>query len=56
MGVKKSTLRKIELEIDDAFFELLMERLPFLGYENFEDFIKDAVVLRYEVLLPLLVP
>lgn len=42
--------------MDDAYFDLLMECLPFLGYENFEAFIEDAVVLRYGVLLPLLAP
>jgi hypothetical protein len=54
--VLKWLLRKIELELDDSFYEIIMIYLPFLGYESFEDFITDAVVLRYEVLLPLLAP
>lgn len=55
MGAIKLTLHKVELELDDTYFDLIMDCLPFLGYECFEDFIKDAVALRYGELLPLLV-
>jgi hypothetical protein len=46
--------RKIELLLDDSYYNLIMESLPFLGYLSFDDFILDALALRYGVLVPLL--
>jgi hypothetical protein len=48
--------RKIELTLDDAYYETIMTCLPFLGYESFEAFIQDAIALRYGVLIPQLLP
>lgn len=44
----------VNVVLDDFFFNLIKEKLPFLKYESLDDLVKDAVQCRVEVLLQLI--
>ena len=48
--------KKILLEFDDKLYKILIERLPWLGYNSEIDFIHDAIQYRLEILLQLASP
>ena len=47
--------KRVTVYVDNEIFALITSKLPFLGYETVEDLVKDALALRLEVLLQLLV-
>jgi hypothetical protein len=44
----------VKVKIDKKLYDLVIERLPGLGYESPEDFARHAVELRFETLLGLI--
>jgi predicted CopG family antitoxin len=46
--------KTVNAVLDDAYFTLIKEKLPYLGYESLDDLVKDAVQLRVEDLLRLI--
>ena len=46
--------QSVTIIVDDEYFSLLMEKMPFLDYSCLDDFVNDAVSLRLECLLHLL--
>jgi len=44
----------VKVEVDKKLYDLVVSKLPWLGYESPKDFVCDAVALRFEDLLALI--
>jgi hypothetical protein len=47
--------KTVTVNVDEDIFALICERLPFLEYNSIDDLVKDALALRLECLLQMLV-